>query len=240
MFKDYVCTYGNSIVCIIVILILTLVRIWWDQSMILSDAHETAASSFCSGHLSGLKPEAFSNIISNFGGIILRMVTCPVDVCWKLLMDLQWHFPMDFHFCEIWCVQVCPDVRRRTYIIHMCAYTWYKRFKNAYYIYIYMYIHICTHITLTHMACKDLHAVRLEHEIPPAFHVHVWTCQFWTQLVLVRLIVQLCCMLPWCAQTSTWSGSNIINMIIMVVFIIVLNISCYYYNLSFNYLHYHV
>ena len=24
-------------------------------------------------------------------------------------MDLQWHFPMDVHFGEIWCVVFCPE-----------------------------------------------------------------------------------------------------------------------------------
>ena len=27
-----------------------------------------------------------------------------VDVYWKCPMDVQWHFPMELHFCKFWCV----------------------------------------------------------------------------------------------------------------------------------------
>ena len=52
---------------------------------------------------------AFSNIISLVSGIFQRIGTCPVDVYWIRPMDLQWHFPTDFPFCEFWCVIFCPE-----------------------------------------------------------------------------------------------------------------------------------
>ena len=33
------------------------------------------------------------------------------DFQWHFPMDAQWHFPMEFHFCDFWCVIVCPDHR---------------------------------------------------------------------------------------------------------------------------------
>ena len=38
--------------------------------------------------------------LSLFSGIFQRIVSCP--------MDFQWHFPMDFHICDFWCVIFCP------------------------------------------------------------------------------------------------------------------------------------
>ena len=31
-----------------------------------------------------------------------------VDFRWHLPTDFQWQFPMDVHFCDFWCVVVCP------------------------------------------------------------------------------------------------------------------------------------
>ena len=25
-------------------------------------------------------------------------------------MGFQWHFPMEFHFCDFWCVIFCPEI----------------------------------------------------------------------------------------------------------------------------------
>ena len=25
-------------------------------------------------------------------------------------MDVQWHVPMEFHFCDFWCVMFCPEI----------------------------------------------------------------------------------------------------------------------------------
>ena len=33
--------------------------------------------------------------------IVQRIVNCP--------MDFNWDFPMDFHFCDFWCVTFCPE-----------------------------------------------------------------------------------------------------------------------------------
>ena len=52
---------------------------------------------------------AFSNGISLVRGIFQRIDTFPVDFHWNFPMDVQWHFPMEFHFCDFWCVIVCPD-----------------------------------------------------------------------------------------------------------------------------------
>ena len=57
-------------------------------------------------------PMVFSNRTSLFSGIFQRTVTCPVDFYWNRQMNVQWHFPMDCHFCEIWRVIFCPDFRR--------------------------------------------------------------------------------------------------------------------------------
>ena len=43
---------------------------------------------------------ACSNGISLVSGISQRIVTFPVDVHWKCPMDVQWHRPIQFHFCE--------------------------------------------------------------------------------------------------------------------------------------------
>ena len=51
---------------------------------------------------------ACSNIVSLVSGISERIVTRPVDVYWNSLMDVQWHFRMEFHFCELWC-NVAPN-----------------------------------------------------------------------------------------------------------------------------------
>ena len=34
-----------------------------------------------------------------------------VDFQWHFPMDFQWHFPMEFHFCDFWCVILCPEPR---------------------------------------------------------------------------------------------------------------------------------
>ena len=39
----------------------------------------------------------------------------PSGLLLEIPNGLQWHFPMEFHFCEFWCVFVCPessDLRR--------------------------------------------------------------------------------------------------------------------------------
>ena len=41
--------------------------------------------------------------------IVQRIVTSPVDFYWNCPKEFQWHFPMDVHVCEIWCVKVCPE-----------------------------------------------------------------------------------------------------------------------------------
>ena len=63
-----------------------------------------AFSNGCSG--------AFPDIISLVSGMFQRSVTFPVDLNWKCPMDVQWHFPMEFHFCDFWCVIVCPEIGR--------------------------------------------------------------------------------------------------------------------------------
>ena len=40
-----------------------------------------------------------------FSAIVQRIVTFPVDLHSKL----QWHVPMDVHFCELWCAISCPN-----------------------------------------------------------------------------------------------------------------------------------
>ena len=58
---------------------------------------------------------AFSDNISLVSGIFQRIDTFPVDLYWNCLMDFQWHFPMEFHFCDFFCVIFRPEptVRRR-------------------------------------------------------------------------------------------------------------------------------
>ena len=51
---------------------------------------------------------AFSNIVSLVSGIFQRIVTYPVDYYWTCPMDDQWHFPMEFSCCDVWCVIFCP------------------------------------------------------------------------------------------------------------------------------------
>ena len=56
---------------------------------------------------------AFSNGFSCFclSGLFQRIVTSPVDICWKCPTDLQWHLPMEFHFCEFpVCNMFAPSV----------------------------------------------------------------------------------------------------------------------------------
>ena len=50
----------------------------------------------------------FSNGFSLCSGMFQRIVTFPVDLYRKCSMDLQ-HFPLDFHFCEFWCIIFCPE-----------------------------------------------------------------------------------------------------------------------------------
>ena len=50
-------------------------------------------------------PVAFSNIIS----LVPKACHCPSGIRWKIPMVCQWYFQMEFHFCELWCVIVCPE-----------------------------------------------------------------------------------------------------------------------------------
>ena len=62
---------------------------------------------------SGGFPVAFSNGISLFSGMFQRIATCPVDVYCISPMDFQWHFQMEFHFCDFWCaiyVALIPEL----------------------------------------------------------------------------------------------------------------------------------
>ena len=52
---------------------------------------------------------AFSNGISLVSCIFQRIVTFPVDCHWNCPMDFQGHLPTEFHFCDFWCVIVCPE-----------------------------------------------------------------------------------------------------------------------------------
>ena len=52
---------------------------------------------------------AFSNGISLASGIVQRIVTDLVDINWNRPMDVQWHFPMELHICDFWCVIFCPE-----------------------------------------------------------------------------------------------------------------------------------
>ena len=29
----------------------------------------------------------------------------------EIIVDFEWHFPMDFHLCDFWCVIFCPECR---------------------------------------------------------------------------------------------------------------------------------
>ena len=53
---------------------------------------------------------AFSNGSSLLSGNPQR-ITFPVDLCWKCPMDCEWHFRMECHVGEFWCVIFCPDWR---------------------------------------------------------------------------------------------------------------------------------
>ena len=52
---------------------------------------------------------ACSNGSSLVSGMFQKIVTCLVDFAIQIPSGFQWHFPMDFHFCDFWCVIVCPD-----------------------------------------------------------------------------------------------------------------------------------
>ena len=52
---------------------------------------------------------AFSNKNSLVSGIFQRIVTRPVDCCWNRQMDVQWYFPMEFHFCDFWYLNLSLD-----------------------------------------------------------------------------------------------------------------------------------
>ena len=59
-----------------------------------------------------------------FSVIFQETITCqlyvpkdsflPVDFHWNCPMDVQWHFPLEFHFCDFWCVIFCPEDRSPT------------------------------------------------------------------------------------------------------------------------------
>ena len=52
---------------------------------------------------------AFSNLILLFSGIFQRSATFPVDFHCNCHIDFPWHFPIEFHFCDIWRVIFCPS-----------------------------------------------------------------------------------------------------------------------------------
>ena len=60
----------------------------------------------------GSDPGAPSGIFQwLFSGIFQRLVTFPVDFHRKCPKDCRWYFPMEFHFCDFWCVIFCPEHR---------------------------------------------------------------------------------------------------------------------------------
>ena len=67
-------------------------------------------------HLRNHRGSSASNINSLISSMFERLVTLPVELYWKCAMDFQWHFPMEFHFCDFWCVISYHSISYHVYI----------------------------------------------------------------------------------------------------------------------------